>query len=94
VSNPTLDFTGVEALRKHMLLNLAQMATLLGVSRATYFGWTNGKPIRKTNEAKARAQLKKMLVEVTENDWPTPEIIAMSGKQRMQTLLERLAAEA
>jgi len=45
-----LDFTKVEALRKHMLLTTRDMAELLGVSRMTYYGWVSGKPMRKTNQ--------------------------------------------
>ena len=37
-----IDFNGVEALRKHMLLNASQMSKFLGVSRVTYGGWVKG----------------------------------------------------
>jgi len=85
-----LDFTKVEALRKHMLLTAVHMSKVLGVSRVTYGGWVKGKAIRKANEEKVKIMLRKMLKVVTEKDWPTPEIIALNPKQRMDTLLEIL----
>ena len=85
-----LDFTKVEALRKHMLLTTSDMAELLGVSRMTYYGWVAGKPPRKTNDAKVRAMLKRLLVVMTEHNWPAPEVIAASPQWRKQRLLELL----
>ena len=87
-----INFNGVEALRKHMLLNTSQMAKFLGVSRVTYGGWVKGKPIRKGNNVKVRAALKKLFVVVTDHEWPKPEVIAMSPVIRFNTLLE-LAGE-
>jgi len=84
----TLTFSGVEALRTHMLLTTTHMAKILGVSRVTYSGWVSGKPIRKSNDEKVRAVLKKMFAIMEEHEWPKPEIIAMSPAQRFNTLLE------
>ncbi len=86
--NSTLNFDQVEALRTHMLLNTAHMAKVLGVSRVTYSGWTKGKAIRKGNEEKVRAALRKMFAVMTEQKWPSPEVIAMPSAQRLNTLLE------
>jgi len=85
-----IDFNGVEALRKHMLLNASQMAKFLGVSRVTYGGWVKGKPIRKANNLMVRAALKKLFVLVADDNkpWPAPEVIAMAPAQRFNTLLE------
>ena len=91
--SPALDFTKVEALRKHMLLNASQMSTFLGVSRVTYGGWVKGKPIRKGNDAKVRVALKKMFTVIEVNQWPMPEVIAMSPVQRFNTLLEMTTEE-
>jgi hypothetical protein len=88
--NPALDFTKVEALRKHMLLNTTQMAKIIGVSRVTYSGWIKGKPIRGSNDAKARTALRGMFTVLEQYQWPMPEIIAMSPVQRFNTLLELL----
>jgi len=86
----SLDFTKVEALRKHMLLTTIDMASLLGVSRMTYYGWVRGKPIRKSNDEYVRLMLKKLLSVMTEHQWPTPEVIAMEQPQRKQRLVEIL----
>ena len=86
---PPLDFTKVEALRKHMLLSTANMAELLEVSRMTYYGWVKGKPIRKKNDEKVREILRQMLTLMSDG-WPQPEIIALEQKYRFQRLLEIL----
>lgn len=86
---PPLDFTKVEALRKHMLLTTGNMAELLEVSRMTYYGWVKGKPIRKKNDEKVREILRQMLT-LMSNGWPHPEIIALDQKYRFQRLLEIL----
>jgi DNA-binding XRE family transcriptional regulator len=83
-----LNFTNVEALRKHMLLTVTQMAKVLTVSRVTYTGWVNGKPIRKKNNSKVRMTLRKMMEVMTEQKWPSPEVIAMSSPQRFYSLVE------
>lgn len=88
---PTLDFSKVEALRKHMLLNVTQMAKALGVSRVTYSGWTKGKPLRKSNDANVRAILRKMFRVIEDHKWPQPDIIGMAPVQRFNTLLELMA---
>lgn len=86
----SLDFAKVEALRKHMLLTVRDFSDLFGVTRATYYGWLRGKPIRKTNDATVRAVLKRLLAVMTQHSWPMPEIIAADQKQRKERLLELL----
>jgi DNA-binding transcriptional regulator YiaG len=81
-----LDFTKVEALRKHMLLTTQDMSSLLGVSRMTYYGWVRGKPVRQNNTEFVKGMLKKLLTIMTEHQWPKPEVIAMEQKQRKQSL--------
>lgn len=88
-NTPPLNFTKVEALRKHMLLTTGNMAELMGVSRMTYYGWVKGKPIRKKNDEKVREVLREMLTMLSDG-WPQPEIIALDQKQRFQRLLEIL----
>ena len=83
-----LDFSQVEALRAHMLLTTAQMAKIIGVSRVTYSGWVNGKPIRKRNNENTRSALRKLFKVLEEQEWPRPAIIAMPSAQRFKTLLE------
>lgn len=85
-----LDFSKVEALRRHMLLTTSDMAEVFGVSRMTYYGWVKGKPLRKANEANVRAMLKRLLAIMTEHGWPMPEVIAAGQKERKAKLLELL----
>lgn len=83
---PPLDFTRVEALRKHMLLTTTDMSELLKVSRMTYYGWVQGKSLRKTNDESVRAMLRKLLSVMTDHGWPMPEVIGSDQKQRKQRL--------
>ena len=84
-----LDFTKVEALRRHMLLSVRDIAMVLGVSRMTYYGWLKGKPLRKSNDAKGREKLRQLL-EIMKEGWPQPEVIALESVSRRQRLLELL----
>ena len=89
---PPLNFTKVEALRKHMLLTTGNMAELLGISRMTYYGWVKGKSIRKKNDEKVRDTLRELLT-VMSDGWPQPEVIAIEQKERFQRLLEILGKQ-
>ena len=84
-----LDFTKVEALRRHMLLSIRDISMVLGVSRMTYYGWLKGKPLRKSNDAKVREKLRQLL-EIMKEGWPQPEVIALESVARRQRLLELL----
>lgn len=86
--NAPLNFDNVEALRKHMLLTVTQMAKILTTSRVTYSGWVKGKPIRKGNDTKVRLILRKMMEVMTKQEWPSPDIIAMTSAQRFDSLVE------
>ena len=88
---PPLDFARVEALRKHMLMTSGDMASILGVSRVTYYNWVQGKPVRKTNDAQVRRTVKKLLHIIRDLDWPMPEVLAMDQRDRKNKLVEVLA---
>lgn len=90
MTNTAIDFTKVEALRKHMLLTVQDMSDLFGVTRATYYGWLRGKPIRKSNDTTVRVMLKRLLGVMTEHSWPMPEVIAADQKQRKERLQQLL----
>jgi DNA-binding transcriptional regulator YiaG len=90
---PTLDFSRVEALRKHMLLTTSDMSELLGVSRMTYYGWVKGKPLRESNDKSVRIMLRKLLDVMTQHNWPTPEVIASDQKQRKERLVAVLNSD-
>ena len=81
-----LDFTKVEALRRHMLLTTTDMAEVFGVSRMTYYSWLKGKPLRQSNDEKVRVMLKRLLSLMTDHGWPMPEVIAGSQPQRRDHL--------
>jgi len=83
-----IDFTKVEALRKHMLLTTNDMASAFGVSRMTYYGWVRGKPLRKSSDEAVRTVLKRLLSVMVDDKWPTPDVIAMEQKQRKERLDE------
>ena len=84
-----LDFTKVEALRRHMLLSVRDISMVLGVSRMTYYGWLKGKPLRKSNDAKVREKLRQLL-DIMKDGWPQPDVIALESVARRQRLLELL----
>lgn len=86
----SLDFSKVEALRKHMLLTTSDMSELLGVSRMTYYAWVKGKAIRSANDEKVRRLLRQMLTLIRDHNWPPPDVIAAEQKQRKQRLVEML----
>lgn len=88
-----IDFAKVEVLRRHMLMNTGDMAKLLGVSRVTYYSWIRGASLRSTNVPRVKLVLKKLLAILTEQGWPTAEVLAMTPKQRVQRLLELLGQE-
>lgn len=94
IAKPPLDFTKVEALRKHMLLTVQDMAKLLGVTRMTYYGWLDGKVPRRKNDEKVRSILKKLLGVMTEHNWPTPDVIASTQEQRVAKLNKLLEQQA
>lgn len=88
--NKPIDFTKVEALRRHMLLTIGDMATILGVSRTAYYKWLNGGALRKNKEADVRVKLRHLLAIMTDHGWPTPEIIGMEPALRLPRLVALL----
>jgi DNA-binding XRE family transcriptional regulator len=88
-----VDFTKVEVLRRHMLLSVTDMAKVLGVSRVTYYSWVRGKQPRMTNMARVKLKLKQMLSLLTEQGWPTPDVLEMEQQERVQRLIELLGQE-
>jgi len=90
MTSTDIDFQKVESLRRHMLLNTADMAQLLGVSRVTYYNWVKGKPVRKNNVITVKQKLRGLLNVMTVHSWPPPNVIAMDPKQRLEKLLEVL----
>lgn len=88
-----IDFVKVEALRKHMLLTTSDIASLLGVSRMTYYGWVKGQSLRPANDEFVRKMLRRLLAVMRDHGWPMPEVIASTQKQRKERLVAILNAE-
>lgn len=89
-NKPPIDFTKVEALRKHMRLTKGDVADLLGVSRMAYHGWTQGAAIRPANAEAVRKLLRQLLHLMQHEGWPTAEVIAAPRKIRRQKYFEVL----
>lgn len=80
----------VERLRNHMLLSVPQFCQLIGVSKMTYSRWLRGAVPRKDVNDKLRRAMRKLLVVVQEEQYPTPEVHRMSRGERFNNLLELL----
>jgi len=85
-----LEFSKVESLRKHMMLTITDMASIVGVSRMTYHSWKNGANIRKVNDDKLRDTLRKLLQIMQDKGWPTPDVIVLEPADRKKQLTKYL----
>jgi len=94
MSNPTLDFEKVELVRERMALTIKDMCKLLGVSRATYYKWVDGGPIRERNEKKVKETLRQLLPLLKDGTWPPDGAQFQTSEQRLDALLEILGVEA
>lgn len=86
-----LDFSKIEALRKHMLITTGEMASLLGVSRVTYYGWVRGQTVRSKNADKVLSTIRILVSIVRDHGWPTPEILGLTQPMRKHRLLALVA---
>jgi len=91
MTESTLDFEKVELVRERMLLSIKDMCRLLGVSRATYYKWVEGGPIRRSNEKRVKSVLRQVLPLLKENKWPVMGAQQLTGEERLEALLELLA---
>jgi DNA-binding XRE family transcriptional regulator len=90
MTETTLDFEKVELVRERMLLTVKDMCALLGVSRATYYKWVEGGPIRQRNEKRVKTVLRQILPLLKEGEWPPKGAEQWSGKRRLDSLFELL----
>lgn len=90
MSENTLDFEKVELVRQRMQLTVKDMCALLDVSRATYYKWVEGGPVRKRNEKRVKDVLRQVLPLLRANKWPTEATAHLSGSERVSALLELL----
>jgi len=81
-----LDVSKLEILRNHLMLDKSSMARVLGVSRVTYHAWLDGRQIRQSNLDYVRSTLRKVIAVIKDHQWPSPDVKAMTFKQRKQEL--------
>ena len=94
MSNLGIDFEKVELVRERMALTIKDMCKLLGVSRATYYKWVDGGPIRERNEKKVKETLRQLLPLLKDGTWPPDGAQHWTSEQRLDALLEILGVEA
>ena len=94
MSEATIDFEKVELVRQHMQLTIKDMCELLGVSRASYYKWVEGGPIRERNEKKVKDILRQLLPLLKNGTWPPQGAKHWSSEQRLNALLEILGVKA
>lgn len=82
-----IDFSKVEALRRHMLMTHVHMAQVLGVSRMTYHNWLRGKPMSKQRHEYVKATIRKLIGIMNEHGWPSDEVTQLSSDDRHARLL-------
>ena len=85
-----IDFDAVEKLRKHLLLQTASFAELLGVSRATYYNWLRGSQPAEQRLLDLRRQLRILSAMVIEEGMPHGDYVHMDQKERAKLLHQRL----
>lgn len=90
MTNKPLDFNQIDTIRRRMLLTIHDISGLFGVTRATYYGWLKGKPLRKRNDEAVRIMLRRLLTVVSHHKWPSPEVRAADQKQRRDMLIALL----
>jgi DNA-binding transcriptional regulator YiaG len=90
MTNKPLDFSQIDTIRRRMLLTVQDIAELFGVTRATYYGWLKGKPLRKNNDEAVRVMLRRLLSVVSQHKWPSPTARAANQKQRRDMLVALL----
>lgn len=90
MTHNTLDFKKIEELRMHMLVPVGDWASLMGVSRMTYYKWVIGKAqIRSRKDAAVREQIR-LLLGLVSRGWPSPEDKGLEPAQRVAKLLALL----
>lgn len=86
IAETSIKTENFEALRLKMRLSTAQMASLLRISRASYYNWRMGNPIKPENVAHAKRVYKALLFVASEYQWPSGSILAMSSAKRFARL--------
>lgn len=94
MSNTALDFEKVELVRERMELTVKDMCKLFGVSRATYYKWVDGGPMRERNEERVKDTLRQLLPLLKDGSWPPSGAEHWTSGERLDTLLDILGVEA
>jgi transcriptional regulator with XRE-family HTH domain len=87
-----IDFSQVEALRKHMLLTVNDICELLGVTRMTYYSWLKGTKLKKKNAEKVQQLLCDLVAVAKKYGWPTFEATQGSQAYRRSQIDQLLSA--
>lgn len=82
-----IDMVKVEKLRQHMRLSQADIATVFGVSRVTYYNWTRGRPIRDSNAQRIKVCIRKLIAVVQAHGWPLADAASMTNEARVKRLV-------
>jgi DNA-binding XRE family transcriptional regulator len=90
MTDKPLDFEKVELVRERMGLTISDMSKLLGTTRATYYKWVDGGPIRERNVKKVKEVLRMVLPLLKQGIWPPEGVQRLSSAQRLAALLEIL----
>jgi len=85
-----IDFERLELVREAARLTIRDFADFLGVTRAAYYKWLNGGPIRAANTAKIQEALRDLLPLIKEGAWPPKRVRGVSGGDLYRQLLELL----
>ena len=90
MTNTPLDFEKVELVRERMGLTIKDMCQLLEVSRATYYKWVDGGPLRERNDKRVRDLLRQLLPLLKDGSWPPEGAKFQHSNDRLRSLLEIL----
>lgn len=85
-----VNFAVVERIRKHTLLSVTDLCAMLGVSRMSYSRWMRGGQPRPDIAELINKKVRELSLAIQEDDFPTPEIAALSRGERLNRLLDLL----
>lgn len=80
----------IDALRKHMLLTVDSMCIVFNVSRVSYYNWLKGKSMRKKTADTIRRIVRKLVIIISQYDWPNPSVYVANQPQRLKMLQKLL----
>jgi transcriptional regulator with XRE-family HTH domain len=92
MTNPS-DLSGLEDVRKRLLLTQGGIAALLGITRQTYTNWARGKSHPRGPQ---RVRLQQTLLRISglvrAGRWPAPGVRALDQRQRLARLIAEIEA--